>query len=466
MGDCGIFGIYGHSEASVITYMGLYALQHRGQESAGIVSSDGSILYHYKGMGEVRFVFNEENLRKLKGSRAIGHVRYSTTGTSNIYNAQPIKVDLLDGSLAVAHNGNIVNAYSLRRELESGGAIFHTTSDSEIILHLISRSKDRDRVEAILTALRKLEGAYSLVYLDEDRLITARDPCGFRPLCLGRMDGVFVVASETCAFDMVGAEYIRDIKPGEMVVISKDGIESMMIHKSVSNNLCIFEYIYFSRPDSCLEGKSVYQTRKKMGRILAEESPVDADIVIPVPDSSNCAALGYAEESGIPFEFGLIRSHYIGRTFIEPEQKTRDFDARIKYNAVRNLLDGKRVVVVDDSIVRGTTSSKIINMLRRMGADEVHLRVSSPPITHSCFYGIDTPTRKELAASSSSVEEIESFIGPDSLRYLSLDGLMKAVGTKRGKHCIACFTGDYPVPIPEEAGKEALEKVISRIRLF
>ncbi|MGQ9706079.1 MAG: amidophosphoribosyltransferase [bacterium] len=466
MSDCGVFGIYGHPEASIITYMGLYALQHRGQESAGIATSDGSCIYLYKAMGEVRQVFEEADLYKLVGSKAIGHVRYSTTGTSTLDNAQPIKIDRLNGSMAIAHNGNIVNAFELRKKLEKLGAIFHSSSDSEIILHLITKSKAKSNIVALIDALKKVRGAYSVIYLDEDHLIGARDPNGFRPLCLGRMDGVYLFASESCAFDMVGAKYIRDVETGEVVIISKRGIESRYITNNRSNHLCIFEYIYFLRPDSNLEYKSVYQVRKNLGKILAREKPAKADIVIPIPDSSNCAALGYAEESGIPFEFGLIRSHYVGRTFIEPSQKTRDFDTRIKYNAVNTVLNGKSVVVVDDSIVRGTTSRNIVDMLRRAGASEIHFRVSSPPITHPCFYGIDTPTREELIASSHSVDEIAEFIGVDTLGYLSIDGLLNAVGGRRKDHCVACFTGKYPVCIPEEVGKEVLEKDFIRSKIF
>jgi len=466
MDDCGVFGIYGHPEASVITYMGLYALQHRGQESAGIASSDGKSIYLHKAMGEVRQVFKEEDLYRLIGSKAIGHVRYSTTGTSTLDNAQPIKIDRLNGPIAVAHNGNIVNAFQLRKKLEEAGAIFHSSSDSEVILHLITKSKAKSAEGALMDALKKVKGAYSIVYLDEHRLIAVRDPNGFRPLCLGRMDGVYLFASESCAFDMVGAEYIRDIEPGEMVIISKKGVEKRYISNNRSNRFCIFEYIYFLRPDSSLEGKSVYNVRKNLGKILAREKPANADIVIPVPDSSNCAALGYAEEAGLDFEFGLIRSHYIGRTFIEPSQKTRDFDTRIKYNPVKSILKGKSMVVVDDSIVRGTTSRNIVDMLRRAGARQIHFRVSSPPITHPCFYGIDTPTREELIASSYSVDEIAEFMSVDTLGYLSIDGLLDAVGGRRRDHCIACFTGKYPICIPEEVGKEVLEKDFVRSKLF
>lgn len=464
--ECGVFAIYNHPESAIITYLGLYALQHRGQESAGIVASDRQQLYQHKAMGEVREVFTEEVLAELKGSIAIGHVRYSTTGTSTLNNAQPIKADSLHGSMAVAHNGNLINALELREELEYDGAIFQTTSDSEVVLHLISRSPEKDKLSAFIYALSRLKGAYSLVGCTEDMLIAVRDPRGFRPLCMGRLNGAVVFASESCAFDIVGAEFIRDIEPGEVAVVQHNQLESLKPFPSQPYSLCAFENIYFSRPDSVVDGLSIYEVRKQLGSILAREAPTNADLVIPVPDSSNVAALGYAQESGIPFEFGLIRSHYIGRTFIEPTQRIRDFGAKLKYNAVRQTLAGKRVVVVDDSIVRGTTSGKIINMLRRAGAKEVHLRISSPTITHPCFYGIDTPTRDELIGSSSTVPEIAQYIGADSLAYISMDGLKQAVGENIATHCYACFSGDYPIEIPPDVGKKALEGKFRKTKMF
>jgi len=468
--ECGIFGIHNHPEAAVITYLGLYSLQHRGQESAGIVSGDGERLYGYRAMGEVREVFPEEVLNKLVGKVAIGHVRYSTTGTTSLANSQPIKADSLHGSIAVAHNGNLVNALALREELEQAGAIFQSTSDSEVILHLISHSRSGDTVQAFISALSRLQGAYSLIACTEDMLLVARDPFGFRPLCIGNMDGALVVASESCAFDIVGAKFERDVLPGEVLVITKSGVKSKVFSGKNPHSLCVFEYIYFSSPASVVDGKFVYEVRKRLGGILAKESPVDADLVIPVPDSSNVAALGYAQQAGISFEFGLIRSHYIGRTFIEPSQKIRDFGVKLKYNAVRKLLSGRKVVVVDDSIVRGTTSGKIINMLRRAGAKEVHLRISSPIITHPCFYGIDTPTREELIGSSSTASEICRYIGADSLAYMSMPGLRRAVGDgvadTQKAHCYACFSGDYPLEVPRDVSKEALEGVFRRSKMF
>lgn len=464
--ECGIFGIYNHPEAAVITYLGLYSIQHRGQESAGIVTSDGERLHQHRAMGEVREVFPEEIVAELKGNIAIGHVRYSTTGTSILANAQPIKADSLHGSMAVAHNGNLLNALYLREELEQAGAIFHSTSDSEVILHLISHSRKEDTLEAFIDALSRLKGAFSLVACTEDTLIAARDPYGFRPLCIGRLDGTVVVASESCVFDIVGGSFERDVEPGEVLVMNRRGMESVKPFPEKPHSLCVFEYIYFSSPASVVDGKSVYEVRKRLGSILAKDFPADADMVVPVPDSSNVAALGYAQGSGIPFEFGLIRSHYIGRTFIEPVQRIRDFGSKLKYNAVPRILSGKRVVVVDDSIVRGTTSGKIINMLRRAGAEEVHLRISSPVITHPCFYGIDTPTREELIGSSSSVEEITRYTGADSLAYQSMSGLREAVGEGAEAHCYACFCGEYPLEIPPDVGKEALEGIFRRSKMF
>jgi amidophosphoribosyltransferase len=457
--ECGVFGIYGARKAAELTYLGLYALQHRGQEGAGIVSSNGERIYQHKGPREVNEVFSHKDiLNKLKGNLAIGHNRYSTTGASSPVNVQPLHITYKKGDLAVAHNGNLTNSYSLRISMEKQGSIFQTTSDSEIILHLVARSK-KDKVEEMIQdALLKVKGAFSLVFSTTDSLIAARDPYGFRPLALGRLKDAWVVASETCAFDIIGAKYERDIQPGEIAVISQKGIKSYFPFKSVRHAFCIFEFIYFARPDSIIFGDNVDKIRRRLGRQLAKEKPVDADIVISVPDSSNTATLGYCEESDIKYEVGLIRNHYIGRTFIEPEQKIRDLDARIKFNPVRGVLKDKRVVVVDDSIVRGTTSKKLIKMLRNAGAKEVHFRVSSPPIISPCFYGIDMPTREELAASSKSVDQIRKYLDVNSLGYLSLPGMLSMHSLDGGDFCVACFSGKYPTHIEINAGKYALEK--------
>ncbi len=447
--ECGVFGIFNHPEAANLTYLGLYALQHRGQESAGIVSSDAQALHLEKGMGLVADVFTEARLRRLPGALAIGHVRYSTTGSSQLKNAQPILAGYRRGAVALAHNGNLVNAHALRDDLEGQGAIFSSTSDSEVIVHLIARSKAADLPEAVAEALLQVRGAFTLGIMNEEELIGVRDPYGFRPLSLGRLGDAWVIASETCAFDLVGADYVRDVEPGELVRITRDGVTSSRPFATALPAQCIFEYIYFSRPDSLLFGQNVARVRKGLGRQLAREHPVEADVVIPVPDSGVPAALGYAQESGIPFDHGLIRNHYVGRTFIEPQQAIRHFGVKIKLNAVRDLLEGKRVVVVDDSIVRGTTSRKIVSMLRGAGAREVHLRISSPPTVSPCYYGIDTPTRKELIASTHDPAEICRYIRADSLGYLSLQGLMTAVGKDVG-FCAACFTENYPVPFPGE----------------
>lgn len=465
--ECGVFGIFGHPEAATLAYLGVYALQHRGQESAGIVSSDGKALRLYKKQGLVADIFTEEILEKLPGRAAIGHVRYSTMGTSTRANAQPIKVDYLHGSLAISHNGNIVNAYTLREKLEQKGSIFSSTSDSEVIIHLLAKPTYQTLIEAASGALKRLKGAYSLIFLEEDRMIAARDPHGWRPLCMGEIDGSVVFASETCAFDIIGAKYIRDVEPGELVEVTESGVKSFKPFEEAPRCLCIFEYVYFSRPDSYIYGKPVHRARKALGIELAREErrPLDADMVIPVPDSSNTAALGYADGSGIPFDFGIIRSHYIGRTFIEPTQRIRTFGTRLKYNPVGDLLKGKTIVVVDDSIVRGTTSRKIIDLLRRAGAKEVHLRISCPPWKFPCYYGIDTPTRVELIGSSNTVEEIARYVGVDSLRYLSLEGLRRAIGgaemTAREvseNFCEACFTGNYPTEIDEDYTKEMMAR--------
>jgi amidophosphoribosyltransferase len=459
---CGIVGVYGHPEAANITYLGLHALQHRGQESAGIVSSDGERLHASRHMGHVGEAFTEQALSVLPGALAIGHVRYSTTGQSVIDNAQPFSVNSQHGAIAIGHNGNLVNASELRARLEREGSIFRTTSDTEIILHLYARSREGGLSERIAGSLAQVEGAYSLVFCTPRELVAVRDPMGFRPLALGRLKDAFVVASESCAFDLIEAEFIREIDPGEMIVIGPEGLRTSRPFGEVKERrACVFEYVYFARPDSVLGGHSVYRAREQMGRRLAQEHPVDADVVIPVPDSGMAAAIGFARESGIPYDMGLMRSHYVGRTFIEPAQSIRHFGVRLKLAPVRAVLDGKRVVVVDDSIVRGTTSRKIVKLIRAAGAREVHLRISSPPTTHPCFYGIDTPNRSELIASSHSAAEIARYITCDSLGYLSHQGMMAAVGIPSGAgFCSACFTGDYPVRFREAP----LEKKLQLIR--
>jgi len=447
--ECGVFGIFGHPDAANLTYLGLYALQHRGQESAGIVSSDGKQLHSVKSMGHVADIFDEEHIKKLPGHMAIGHNRYSTTGDSIAINIQPILVNFALGGLAVAHNGNLVNAGILKDELEAYGSIFQSTMDSEVIVHLIAQSRMATLHERIIDALGHVQGSYSLLLITEGEIIAVRDPHGFRPLSLGELDGAYVVASETCAFDLIEATYIRDVAPGEMVVINSKGITSTFPFKHAEPSHCIFEFIYFARPDSMVFGQNVYTIRKNFGRQLARETNVPADVVIPVPDSGVPAALGYAEEAGIPFDSGLIRNHYVGRTFIEPRQTIRHFGVKIKLNPVKDVLKGKRVVVVDDSIVRGTTSKKIIKMIRNAGAAEIHMRISSPPTSYPCFYGIDTPTRQELIASTHSIEEIRKYITADTLGYISMDGIKKVVQHPMN-YCLACFDGDYPVPFPGE----------------
>ena len=451
---CGVIGIFGHPEASNLVYLGLHALQHRGQESAGIVSSDGQQLRWVRDMGLVGEIFTEDRLAQLPGSSAIGHVRYSTTGDSVLKNAQPLAVNYSHGSIAVAHNGNLVDAAEVRARLEAEGSIFQSTNDSEIILHLLARSREGDLPSRIADALRSVHGAYSLAFLSESSMIAVRDPLGVRPLSLGRhKKNGWVVASETCAFELIEAEYIRDIEPGEMLVIDNDGARSLRPFMPEEPRRCVFEWIYFARPDSTIGGQSVYSAREDMGRRLALEHPVEADIVIPVPDSGTAAAIGYARESGIPFDQGLIRSHYVGRTFIEPSESIRHFGVKLKLSPVRDVLAGKRVVVVDDSIVRGTTSGKIIGMIRSAGAKEVHLRISSPPTIGPCHYGIDTPDRNKLIASSHSVDEVRRFVGADTLGYLSLEGLHASVSKVLTKHehrglCDACFSNNYPIPLP------------------
>jgi amidophosphoribosyltransferase len=449
--ECGVFGIHGHPEAANITYLGLYALQHRGQESAGIVSSGAHEQHVHRGMGLVADVFDEEILKRLPGRNAIGHVRYSTAGGSIARNAQPFYASTDAGPIAIAHNGNLVNAVAIRRELERRGAIFSTTADSEVIVQLLARSREHSPEERLIDALSRVKGAFSLLTLTSDALIAARDPSGFRPLSLGRLDGAWVAASETCALDLIGASFERDIEPGEMVVIRRGRLRTLRPFKSAAReSFCIFEYIYFARPDSNLNGENVYAYRKELGRRLAREHPVAADLVVPVLDSGNTAALGFAEESGIPYEQAMIRNHYVRRTFIEPAQSIRHFGVKVKHNAVKGTLEGKRVVLVDDSIVRGTTLTKLVSLLRNAGAREVHLRISSPPTIGPCHYGIDTPTRGELIAHQHTPDEICRIMGADSLGYLSLEGLRDTARRLKRGFCDACFSDQYPVPVEDE----------------
>ena len=449
---CGVFGIHGHEEAANIAYLGMHALQHRGQESAGLVAVDDGRMRRHVAMGLVSESFNRDALAKLPGRTAIGHVRYSTAGSSELRNAQPFVFEYAGGQIAIAHNGNLVNAAELKVELEAQGSIFQTSSDTEVIVHLMARAREADILGKLTAALRRVRGAYSLVLTTHDgRLIGVRDPNGFRPLVIGRLKDAFVLSSETCSFDLVEAEYIREVEPGEIVMIEKGGMTSHRVSTDASTKptFCVFEHVYFARPDSLVNGKSVYRAREKMGQRLAQEAPIAADVVIPVPDSGVPAAIGYAKEIGIPFEMGLIRSHYVGRTFIEPQDSIRHFGVRLKLSPVRSVVDGKRIIVVDDSLVRGTTSRKIVKMLRNAGAREVHLRISAPPTTHPCFYGIDTPNRSELVAASHTIEEIGRYVTCDSIAYLSHDGMMSSVvgaGTGAG-YCSACFTGDYPVAL-------------------
>jgi amidophosphoribosyltransferase len=455
--ECGVFGIFDHPEASHLTYLGLYALQHRGQESAGIVTCEEGESKIHKGMGLVGDVFDPQILKELSGDSAVGHVRYSTTGSSLLKNAQPFLAQRHRSFMAVAHNGNLVNALELKDKLEAQGSIFQSTMDSEIFVHLIARSKKPGYLEKTIQALSQVRGAYSIGLLTEKGLIGARDPHGFRPLCLGKLNGSFVLASETCALDLVQAEYINDIQPGEVVLIDKHGLHSERPFPKVKPSFCIFEYIYFARPDSNIFGENVYLVRKKLGARLAEESPADVDFVMPIPDSGNCAALGFAQRLGLPFEMGMIRNHYVGRTFIQPSQSVRDFGVKIKLNPVRDLLRGKRVAVIEDSIVRGTTSRTRIRALRDAGVKEVHMRVSCPPHRFPCHYGIDFPTREELIGSSRSVEEIRKYIGLDSLAYLSLKGMVGAMPQSSDSFCLACYSGKYPVSFSPRTGKLALE---------
>jgi len=456
--ECGVFGIYGHPEAANLTYLGLYSLQHRGQESAGIVTSDHCEPKIHKGMGLVADTFDGGKLQALSGDAAVGHVRYSTTGSSLLKNAQPFLAQHTHSYLAVGHNGNLVNAWELKNKLEARGSIFQSTMDSEIFVHLIARSKKAGYMEKTVQALAQVRGAYSIVLLTENALIGARDPHGFRPLCLGEINGSFVLASETCALDIVQAKYVRDVKPGEVILIDKNGPHSEEPFRKVKPAFCIFEYVYFARPDSNIFGENVYLVRKKLGARLAEESPADADFVMPIPDSGNYAALGFAERMGLPFEMGMIRNHYVGRTFIQPSQSVRDFGVKIKLNPVRDLLRGKRVVVVEDSIVRGTTSRTRIKALREAGAKEIHMRISCPPHRWPCHYGIDFPTREELIASSRSVEEIRKYIGLDTLAYLSLEGMVGAMPQPSDHFCLACYSGHYPVTFSSKTTKFSLER--------
>ena len=451
--ECGVFAIYGHPEAAKLAYLGLYALQHRGQESAGICTSDGDEVHCVKSMGHVAEIFTPRVIETLPGEQAIGHTRYSTAGDTALLNAQPFSVSCNKGRIAVAHNGNITNASELRRQLERQGSIFQSNSDTEVILHLVAHSRERTLSGALRDALLQLDGAFSLVFLAEDRVIVARDPRGFRPLAAGQMEFsggriAHVFASETCAFDLIGAVYLNEVEPGEMVIVGPEGVTRERYAPEQPRAQCVFEHVYFSRPDSIVFEKSVQQSREMLGRLLAREAPADADLVVPVPDSGVAAAIGYAAESGLPFRHGLIRNHYVGRTFIEPSQVIRDFGVKLKLNPVRHLLEGKSVVLVDDSIVRGTTSRKIVRMVRQAGAREVHVRVSCPPTISPCFYGVDTPTKNELIGANNTVEEIRKFVEADSLAYLSLASLRRAVDDDRKhEYCYACYTGDYPTEL-------------------
>lgn len=457
---CGLFGIFGHRQASYLTYLGLYALQHRGEESCGIVSSDGKEIFQFKGMGLVGDVFNEEIIKGLLGDRAIGHTRYSTTGSSILKNVQPILVNYSKGTIAIAHNGNLVNALELRSRLEKEGSIFQTSSDSEILIHLMAKAKAKSHLDALLNSVKFLEGAYCLLILTPRSLFAVRDPRGFRPLWLGKLDKAFVFSSETCAFDLIGAKPLREVEPGEIIVVDKNGLKSLKpFEKKIIPSFCIFEHIYFARPDSKIFGETVHLVRERLGRQLAKEHPVKADLVIPVPDSGASAALGFSQESGIPLEYGIIRNHYVGRTFIQPTQLIRDFRVKVKFNLLDEVLKGKRIVVVDDSIVRGTTSKIRVRNLREAGAKEVHLRISCPPHRFPCFYGIDFPTRKELIGAKLRIEQIRKFLNVDSLGYLSLEGMLSCVKAyPKERYCVACFTGNYPVKFGKEGNKFALER--------
>jgi amidophosphoribosyltransferase len=455
--ECGVFAIYGHQEAAKLTYFGLYALQHRGQESAGIVVSDRNCVMEYKAMGLVPDIFDEQILKKLKGDVALGHVRYSTTGSSLIVNAQPFRIQHAGRTLAIAHNGNLVNSRQIRTELEESGSIFQTSMDTEIVLHLVAKSMKMGLEQAMLQTMRQVRGAYSMVVMTEDALMAARDPHGFRPLCLGRLNSGYVVTSETCALDLVQAEYVRDVEPGEILIINKNGLRSNQLETDCRKAQCIFELIYFARPDSNVYGQNVYLFRKKQGELLSKEFPVEADLVMPFPDSGNYAAIGYAHASGLPLEMGVIRNHYVGRTFIQPSQSMRDFGVKVKLNPVKELLRNKRVLIIEDSIIRGTTAQTRIKTLRNIGAREVHMLVSCPPHRFPCHYGIDFSTRGELIAAEKTVEEIRDFIGLDSLGYLHVDNLVQATHIPRKDLCLACFDGEYSVPLDKDFNKYCLE---------
>jgi amidophosphoribosyltransferase len=448
--ECGVFGIFGHPEAANMTYLGLYALQHRGQESAGIAASDASQIRMTKAMGYVADTFDGDALARLPGKLAIGHVRYSTAGESKLSNAQPFLIDCAHGQVGICHNGNLVNADVLRNELVSRGSIFQSSSDTEVVLHLYARSRARSVEDAVVDSVTQVQGAFSFLMLTRDRLIAVRDPHGFRPLALGRLGDAYVVCSETCAMDLIGATYERDIEPGEVLIISSGGVRSIKPFAPAALAHCVFEHVYFSRPDSYVFGKSVNEVRTSLGRMLAREQPVDADVIVPVPDSGVCAAMGFAEESGIPLRMGLIRNHYVGRTFIQPQSAIRHFGVKVKLNPVRSILEGRRVILVDDSLVRGTTSRKIVRMVRASGAREVHVRISCPPTISPCFYGVDTPRRSELIAATHTLEEIKQYLDADSVAYLSLDGMMTAVGAGREGYCSSCYTGVYPVAFPRD----------------
>lgn len=468
--ECGVFGVFGHPDAAALTALGLHALQHRGQEAAGIVSRDSGQFYSHKAIGLVGDEFNSaEVISRLKGDTAIGHVRYSTSGAPLMRNVQPLYAEYHFGGFSLAHNGNLTNARALREELIQRGCLFHSTSDTEVMIHLIAVSLYSTVQDRLVDALKKVQGAYSLVAMTDRAMVGARDPHGVRPLVLGRLDGAYILASETCALDIIGAEFERDIAPGEIVKITEEGIRSIKPFEQVASRFCIFEYIYFARPDSQVEGKNVYAARQRIGEVLAEESPVQADVVVPVPDSGVPGALGYAKASGLPLELGIIRNHYVGRTFIEPTDRVRHLGVKLKHNANKSMLEGKRVVLVDDSIVRGTTSKKIVQMVREAGAGEVHMRIASPPTTHSCFYGVDTPEREKLMAAKHDVAEMAELIGVDSLAFLSVDGMYKAMGLEgrdpaQPAYCDACFTGEYAIPLTdhEAQGESSRKDVFTR----
>jgi amidophosphoribosyltransferase len=463
--ECGVFAVFGHPNAAVLTYYGMFALQHRGQESAGIVTANGpnSPFNTHKGMGLVSQVFSPQDLERLKGTRAIGHVRYSTTGSSNLKNAQPLVVDCARGQLAIGHNGNLINAAILRDELEQRGSIFQTTVDSEIILHLLAQPKE---TSGVLAALRKVQGAFSLVLMSEREIIGVRDPFGFRPLSLGKLEGAYILSSETCAFDLIHAEFIREIEPGEVIIINEDGIRSEFPFNEEKKAFCMFEYVYFARPDSIISDISVHRVRTEMGRELARLHPVEADLVVPVPDSGNYAALGFSQELGIPYEHAFVRNHYIGRTFLQPTQLIRDFNVRVKLNLIKEAVAGKRVVVVDDSIVRGTTARARVVNLREAGAAEVHMRISCPPHRFACHYGIDFPDPEKLIANQHTLDEIRDYLEADSIGYLDVPGMVRATGLPENSFCLACFTGDYPVPVDPTLDKFIMERRQKRVNLI